>query len=67
MRSMSTWTFRLPSRTAAATTRPETKSAAIESPAGNPLAAATSPASTAMVPAKSLPKWSAFASSASLS
>ena len=35
-RSMSTSTFRLPSRIAAATTRPETKSAAIESPAGEP-------------------------------
>jgi len=51
---------------AAATTRPDTKSAAIESPAGKPSAAATRPASTASVPAKSLPKWSAFARSASL-
>ncbi len=32
---MSTSTFRLASRTAAATTSPDTKSAAIESPAGN--------------------------------
>ena len=37
---MSTSTFRLASRTAAATTSPETKSAAIESPAGKPSAAA---------------------------
>ena len=65
-RSMSTSTFRRASRVAAATTSAETKSAAIESPAGKPTAAATRPASTAIVPAKSLPKWSALARSASL-
>ena len=63
---MSTSTFRLASRTAAATTSPDTNSAAIESPAGTSSAAAMRPARTAIVPAKSLPKWSALANSASL-
>ncbi len=44
---MSTSTFRPASRKAAATTRPETKSAAIESPAWKPAAAAIRPARTA--------------------
>ena len=47
---MSASTFRLPSLTAASTTSAETKSAAIESPAGKPSAAAISPAITAIVP-----------------
>ena len=63
---MRTSTFLRPRRTAAMTTSAETKSAAIESPAGNPAAVAMSPASTASVPTKSLAKWRAFALSASL-
>ena len=47
-------------------TRKDTKSAATESPWGQPSAAATRPSNTATVPARSLPKWSALESSAAL-
>ena len=63
---MSASTFRRRSLPAATITSPATNSAAIASPSGKPSAAATSPASTASVPTRSLPKWRAFASSASL-
>ena len=59
-RSMSTSTLRRISRAAAVTTRKATKSAASESPAGQPARTATSPMRTASVPTRSLPKWSAF-------
>src|SRR5829696_1651689 len=65
-RSISTSTLRRINLVAATSTSAATKSAAIESPSGNPAEAATSPASTASVPTKSLPKWSAFERSASL-
>ena len=65
-RSISTSTLRRIRRAAATSTSTATKSAAIESPSGNPAVAAISPARTASVPAKSLPKWSAFERSASL-
>ena len=65
-RSMRTPTFRPRSRAAATITSAATKSAAIESPAGKPTAAAPRPTRTASVPTRSLPKWSAFACSASL-
>ena len=63
---MSTSTLRPISRAAAVMTRNDTKSAATESPWGQPRDAATSPSSTATVPARSLPKWSALESSAAL-
>ena len=63
---MSTSTFRLIRRPAASRTSAATNSAASESPVWKPAAAATSPASTASVPARSLPKWSAFERNASL-
>jgi hypothetical protein len=63
---MSTPTFLRTSRKAAETTSTETKRAAIESPAGNPRAAAASPTRTASDPARSLPKWRAFERRASL-
>jgi hypothetical protein len=64
--SISTSTLRRISRAAAVITSSATKSAAMESPAGQPARTAARPASTARVPARSLPKWSAFASSAGL-
>ena len=65
-RSISTSTFRRISRIAAAITRNATKSAATESPSGQPPRTASRPQSTASVPARSLPKWSAFDASAGL-
>ena len=38
----------------------------MESPSGNPARAATSPATTATVPSRSVPKWTAFDRSAAL-
>ena len=63
---MSTSTFRRISRNAAVTTRKATKSAATESPSGQPARTASRPHSTASVPARSLPKWSAFEARAGL-
>ena len=54
------------SRTAALSTSAATNSAATESPAAQPARAAIRPTSTASEPAKSLPKCSAFESSAAL-
>ena len=51
---------------AARSTSTATKSAATESPSGCPARASSSPTSTATEPARSLPKWSAFAPSAAL-
>ena len=63
---MRTSMLRRMSLPAAVTTRTATNSAATESPCGQPSAAAVSPPRTASVPARSLPKWSAFESSAAL-
>jgi hypothetical protein len=63
---MRTSTLRRISRAAAMTTRPATKSAAIESPSGKPARAATRPPITASVERRSEPKWTAFDRSAAL-
>ena len=65
-RSISTSMFRRISRSAADSTRAATKSAAIESASGHPARTPISPTSTASDPAKSLPKCTAFDSSAAL-
>ena len=65
-RSISTSMFRRISRSAADSTRAATNSAAIESASGHPARTPISPTSTASDPAKSLPKCTAFDSSAAL-
>ncbi len=64
---MSTSTLRRMSRKDALRTSTATKSAATESPPAHPARATARPPSTAIEPARSVPKWSAFDASAALS